>query len=1139
MHTQYSLLDGAARIHDLVGRARELKMDALAITDHGVLYGVIDFYKACKAAGIKPIIGMEAYVAPKSYLDRDNMRDYAHLILLAKNETGYKNLMRLSSISFIDGFYFRPRIDYDLLQKHSEGLICTSACLAGDIPSLLLNNKDREAKELAKRLSFIFKDDFYIELQNHGLPEQVKVLPKLDELAKELGIKTVAANDIHYVNKEDAPAQDALLCIQTNRFVDEEDRMKMSADEFYLKSAEEMREALFDYPESLESTAEIADKCNVEIRFGERHMPGFQAPPGLTNAQYLRKLCYEGLERKFTEPEAVCERLDYELGVVESMGFVDYFLIVWDFIHYAKTHGIAVGPGRGSGAGSVAAYCLDITDVDPIKYDLLFERFLNPDRISMPDFDIDFCYERRQEVIDYVVEKYGADHVAQIITFGSMAARAAIRDVGRVLRMPYGEVDRIAKMIPGELNITIARALEISTELRDLYDRDEQVKKLIDLARKLEGLPRHASTHAAGVVISALPTAELVPLQKNDEAVTTQFPMGTLEELGLLKMDFLGLRTLTVIRDALDFIRQGGHEVPDFSRMEFDDPGVYELMSRGDTDGVFQFESSGMRLFLNQLKPDCFEDIIAGISLYRPGPMEQIPRYIEGKNDPASVHYEHELLKPILKKTYGCMVYQEQVMQIVRDLAGYSLGRSDLVRRAMAKKKHDVMAKERQYFISGIEKDGKVIVPGALKNGVSRASAERIFDEMMEFASYAFNKSHAAAYAVLAYRTAYLKLHYPVEFMTALINSFLGSPEKIAEYIYSCNQSGIKILPPDINKSMPRFSVEGENIRFGLAAVRNVGEGAIGDIVKERDKNGPFTDFYDFLRRSENINKRMVEGLIKSGCFDCFKVRRSQLMAVHESAVASVANDRKNQEDGQISLFDVKDVPAFEPLKMDFPNIKEYDTKTLLSMEKEALGVYISGHPLHEYRSVLSKMSASVIDVVQADGKGRIKDNDRIRLGGLVTGVKKKATKSGNGMMGFVTLEDLTGSIELTVFPTVLQKFSSLLEQDSAVCVSGRVSMREDQANTVVADEVVPLSSGMVSQKLYLKLKPGNATVLPRLKQLLQRFPGNIPVIIYDEESNKKMLVPKEYYVNATSAFLDLMDEMLGRENVKTVDSKQ
>lgn len=1134
VHTQYSLLDGAARIPELVARAKELGMHALAITDHGAMYGVIDFYKECKKQGVKPILGMEAYVAPHSRTEREGGRDNAHLVLLSKNETGYKNLIKLSSSAFVDGFYYKPRIDYDLLEQHAEGLVCLSACLAGDIPQALLNGQTEKARALAMRLRGMFGEDFYIELQNHGIPEQLEVLPRLDALAKELGIKTVATNDIHYVERSDAEAQDVLLCIQTGKFVDDENRMRMSADEFYLKDAAEMEQALYNYRESLDTSVEIAGKCNLELSFGERHLPSFSAPDGLTNMEYLRQLAEAGLRRKMPEAdEEARARLALELSIIERMGFVDYFLIVWDFVYYAHRNGIFVGPGRGSGAASLVAYSLDITDVDPLKYDLPFERFLNPERVSMPDFDIDFCIERRQEVIDYVVAKYGKDNVAQIITFGSMAAKAAVKDVGRALHMPLGEVEKISKLIPKTLGITLSRALEVSSELKTLYDTDETVKKLIDLSLKLEGLPRHASTHAAGVVISAKPITEYVPLQRNDEAITTQFPKDTIEELGLLKMDFLGLRTLTVIRDTLAFIRQQGKEVPDLSKLEYDDPNVYEMISAADTDGVFQLESAGMRQFMLQLKPGNLEDVIAGISLFRPGPMDQIPKYLAGKNDPDNVRYLHEKLRPALQATYGCMVYQEQVMRIVRDIAGYSMGRSDLVRRAMAKKKHDVMLKERANFVNGIVEDGVVQVPGAVRNGVPAEIANKIFDEMVDFASYAFNKPHAACYAVVAYRTAYLKLYYPVEFMTAIINSFLGSIDKMAEYIGAAKKMKIPVLPPHVNKSVAKFSVEGTAIRFGLAAIKNVGESAMRDLIAERDAHGPFRDFDDFVRRAPGVNKRMLEAMIKVGCFDGMGANRNQLLLVYERALNAAANERKQAETGQLSLFDFGGGAEIKANMTAMPNAREFDQQTLLSLEREALGIYLSGHPLEEYAETLKKMPDNVAELSAADESGALKDGSRVRLGGIITHVQRKMTKNGNGVMAYCTLEDLSGSIELLAFPSVFTRFGSLLTEDSKICVSGRLNMREEQDNMVLVDEVTPLALRPAAGKLYLRFDTADESLSGRVFTLLRRYPGNIPVVLHNPNTKKTQLVPKEMYVNETSALRDILSELLGKDNVK------
>lgn len=1138
VHTVYSLLDGAAKIPALVSRAKELKMDSIAITDHGVMYGVIDFYKECVKQGIKPIIGMEAYVAPASLYDREGVREYNHLILLAKNQTGYKNLVKLSSIAFVDGFYYKPRIDYDILEKYSEGLICLSACLAGSIPQALLHGRYDEARALALRLKGVFGDDFYIELQNHGLSEQLEVLPKLAQLARELDIKAVATNDIHYVDKSDAEAQDLLLCIQTAKFVDEENRMRMEADEFYLKSEDEMRAALKGYEYAVDNTSEVAEKCNVTITFGERHLPGFTAPDGMDNFEYLKKLSYDGLLVKMPNADDdAYERINMELEIIRKMDFTDYFLIVNDFVAFAHRNGIFVGPGRGSGAASLVAYALDITDVDPLLYDLPFERFLNPERVSMPDFDIDFCVERRQEVIDYVVGKYGKDNVSQIITFSTLAARAVVKDVGRALRVPLQEVNRITKLIPRAVDITLSKALEVSAELKELYDNDPTVTKLIDLSLKLEGLPRNAGTHAAGVVISAEPISELVPLQRNGDIVTTQFYKEIIEELGLLKMDFLGLRTLTVIRDTLDFIRGEGKRVPDRELKDYTDKRVYEMISAADTDGVFQLESAGMKQFMLQLRPGCLEDLIAGISLFRPGPMDQIPKYLVGKNNPDKVTYLHEKLRPALNATYGCMVYQEQVMRIVRDVAGYSMGRSDLVRRAMAKKKHDVMQKERHNFVYGIEENGVVTVPGAVRNGIDADTANKIFDAMADFASYAFNKPHAACYAVLAYRTGYLKAYYPVEFMTAMLNSFISNVDQLAGYINTARKMGITVLPPDINKSREKFSVEDGKIRFGLAGIRNVGEGAMKDIIRERDMNGNFDDFTDFANRAGDINKRMVEAMIKVGCFDSTGAKRSQLMAVYEKVLTIAAGERKQSASGQMSLFDMGGGESIRKSFVKLPNIEEYPAAELLDMEHETLGIYLSGHPLNDYADILAQLSdtAAALTASAAEDSAMQgpQDGDKVKIGGIITHVQRKLTRSGNGMMAYCTLEDTTGTIECMAFPSVFAKYTALLNSDARVIISGRLNVRDEQDNMILIDDVQPLIKRSATEKLYLRLDTQNKQTMDRLTAVLKRFPGNVPVILHDPNTKRTQLAPKEMFVNPSGAVLDVLCELLGQDNVK------
>ncbi|NLE25738.1 MAG: DNA polymerase III subunit alpha, partial [Clostridiaceae bacterium] len=913
LHTEYSLLDGACRIKDVAKRAKELNMHSLAVTDHGSMYGVIDFYKACKKEGIKPILGCEIYTAPRTYLDKDPRQDsdQGHLILLAKNNTGYKNLMKLVSIAYIEGFYYKPRIDYKLLEEHHEGLICLSACIGGDIPQKLLNGDYQGARELAVNLNKIMGDgNFYLELQFNNIEEQKLVNAQLVKLSEDTGIPLIATNDIHYINREDARAQEILICIQTGKTIDDADRLKFETDEFYLKSPEEMWEHFKAYPEALVNTVRVANECNVEIEFGHLHLPKFEVPEGTTPFDYLRSQCIKGFHKRYSKSPALMERLEFELSVIEQMGYVDYFLIVWDFIKYARDSGIMVGPGRGSAAGSIVSYCLEITNVDPIKHNLIFERFLNPERISMPDIDIDFCYERRQEVIDYVVRKYGEDHVAQIITFGTMAARGAVRDVGRALAVPYNEVDKVAKLIPmmPAKHITIGDAIDMIPELKTLYNSDPRIHELLDTAKVLEGMPRHASTHAAGVVISSEPLTEYVPLYCNEGLISTQFPMTTLEELGLLKMDFLALRTITVIRDTIDLIKKDKNIEIDIDNIDYEDIKVYEMIGRGETAGVFQLESQGMTTFMKELMPNCLEDIIAGISLYRPGPMDQIPRYLKNKNNPQNVTYVTPKLEQILNVTYGCMVYQEQVMQICRELAGYSLGRSDLVRRAMSKKKKEVMDAERQNFIYGnLDENGKVLIPGAIRNGVSEYAANVIFDEMMDFASYAFNKSHAAAYAYVGYQTAWLKYYYPIEFMAALINSFMGSLGKVSQYVMECRKMGIKVLPPEINESESSFSVKNGAIRFGLFAVKNVGVNIVQNIIADRNKNGPFKSFVDFCERLEGkeLNKKTVESLIKCGAFDIFGIYRSRLMANYEKILERVSQKRKSLISGQLSLFDV------------------------------------------------------------------------------------------------------------------------------------------------------------------------------------------------------------------------------------------
>jgi len=1162
VHTEYSLLDGANRIKDLIKRTKELGMDSIAITDHGVMYGVVDFYKEAVNNGIKPIIGCEIYTTAGSRFDKKDGRDSdpGHMVLLAKNNVGYKNLMKIVSIGFTEGFYYKPRVDMEVLEKYSEGLIALSACLSGDIPKAILNNNYKKAEELALKLNSIFgQDNFYLELQMNGIEEQNIVNQQLIKLSRETGIPLIATNDAHYLRREDARAHEILLCIQTGKSINDEDRMMFSSDDFYIKSPEEMEELFKNIPEAISNTVSVAQRCNVELEFNKLHLPQFSVPEGREPYEYLRSLCYQGFERRYPEEERDEDkknRLEYELSIIKQMGYVDYFLIVGDFIRYAKENGIMVGPGRGSAAGSLVAYCLEITNIDPIKYSLLFERFLNPERISMPDIDIDFCFERRQEVIDYVVEKYGKDRVAQIITFGTMAARAVIRDVGRALDMPYGDVDVIAKMIPFQPGMSIDKALELNPELKQQYEEDEKVRELINTARLLEGMPRHASTHAAGVVISKDPLTEYVPLQKSEGSVTTQFTMGLLEELGLLKMDFLGLRTLTVIRDAVNLIKKNHGREIGINELKMDDPKVFKLIGEGKTSGVFQLESAGMTQFMKELQPSSFEDIIAGISLYRPGPMDQIPRYIKYKRNPELIKYDHPLLEGILNVTYGCMVYQEQVMQVVRELAGYSMGRADLVRRAMAKKKISVMEQERKNFIHGIDdEEGNIIVMGAVRNGVDEETANKIFDEMMDFASYAFNKSHAAAYAVVAYQTAWLKCYYPVEFMAALLNSFLGNSDKISQYIHECRNLGIEVLPPDINESDVKFTVVNGKIRFGMAAIKNVGENAVKSIILERNSRGSYKGLRDFLERvdGKDVNKRCVESLIKSGAFDSMGIFRSKLIAVYEKMMDGISQIRKKNMEGQLSLFDLpsdrnseKEQAKDRLLDDDsdiYPDIKEYPNKVILSMEKEMLGLYISGHPLREFEKEIAQrvnIFSSDLNTGQEEVEEGIVNNEQkdlydgmiVTVGGIITSKKTKTTKN-NNLMAFLTLEDLYGTMEIIVFPTVLEKYSKLVEIENIVLIKGRISIKEEEQPKIICEEVSPLKK-TVLRKLYLRVNDDvNNELMESAFCILKFFGGNTPVCLYDEQQNKVKVLEREYWVSLNDIVLDELKSVLGDENVR------
>jgi len=1148
VHTEYSLLDGATRINKLMDRVKELGMNSIAITDHGVMYGIVDFYKTAIKKGVKPILGCEVYISKGKYTEKDLNKDKGqfHLVLLAENNKGYSNLMKIVSEGFINGFYYKPRVDYSVLKKYSEGIIALSACLAGEVQQHLLNNNYEKAKEVALTYNNIFgQNNFYLELQDHGIREQKLVNQQLIKMSNETNIPLVITNDVHYINREDAKVHDVLLCIQTGKTVDDSDRMKFPSDEFYLKSYDEIKEMFPNLDEAIDNTRKIAERCDVELDFDTLHLPEYKVPEGYSNSQYLRKLCYEGLEKRYNViTEEINQRLEYEINTIENMGYVDYFLIVWDFIKYAKDNGIMVGPGRGSAAGSLVSYCLGIIDIDPLKHGLIFERFLNPERVTMPDIDIDFCYERREEVIEYVVKKYGSDKVAQIVTFGTMAARAAIRDVGRAINMSYGEVDFVAKQIPMEIGMTIEKALEINKNLHESYEEDEDVRELLDLARAVEGLPRHTSTHAAGVVISKLPITEYVPLSKNNESVITQFTMTQLEELGLLKMDFLGLRTLTVIRDAVSLIEKTQNVKIDFSNSEYDDPLIYKMFSKGDTLGVFQFESSGMRQFLKELKPTGFENIVAANSLFRPGPMNQIPRYIENKNNPSMIKYTHKKLEDILDVTYGCMVYQEQVMQIVRDIGGYSMGRSDLVRRAMGKKKMDVMEQERKHFIYGkMDDNGQLEIKGAIRNGVDEESANKIYDDMIDFAKYAFNKSHSAAYAVIAYQTAWLKHYYPVEFMAALITSIMGNTNSVALYIQECKRLGIEILPPDINESYSKFTVSNGKIRFGLAAVKNVGDAAIQLIIKERAANGHFTSFVDFCQRvdSSATNKRMIEGLIKCGAFDSLGANRAQLLAVYERIIDGVNQDKKRNIAGQFSLFDTISSEETSTLTHNIlPDIKEFQEKILLSMEKEIIGVYISGHPLSSYEDELrrfsSTTSAEIIEINEDMNTEKtetdLKDGSRVIIGGIIIKKQNKITKN-NNMMAFATLEDLYGTVELIIFPTTFTKYSDYIHEDSLVIVDGRLTISEDDSPKIICESIKPLVK-LKKEKLYIKIsKEKSLETLEKVKKLLHQYNGTVPVYVYLEKHKKSIIAEKDYWIDINNQeLLKKLESMLGKDCV-------
>lgn len=1135
VHTEYSLLDGSAKIGELVERVKELGMDSIAITDHGAMYGAIDFYKKAKSCGIKPIIGCEVYVAPNSRLVKDNSSNvYYHLVLLAENNEGYENLIKLVSYGFIDGFYYKPRIDLDILKKYSKGLIGSSACLAGQVARSILRESYDKAKEVALMYEEILgKGNFYLELQDHGLREQKLVNQHLIKMSKETGIPLICTNDSHYIYKEDSKAHDILLCIQTGKNVNDEVRMRYEGSEFYVKSPQEMASLFPDVPEALENTYKISQRCNVEFTFHELKLPKYDVPDGKTANEYLREVCLKGFNEKYPcATEDMKKRLEYELSTIEAMGYVDYFLIVWDFIKFSKDNGIIVGPGRGSAAGSMVSYCLSITTIDPLKYDLIFERFLNPERVSMPDIDIDFCYERRQEVIDYVIRKYGEDRVAQIITFGTMAARGVIKDVGRALAMPYAEVDRVSKMIPTELGITIDKALSKNPELARIYEEEENVRYLVDMAKRLEGLPRHSSTHAAGVVICQKPVMEYVPLSSNDGAIATQYTMTLLEELGLLKMDFLGLRTLTVIQNAVKEVKRSHGIDIDINNIGDDDPEVYKLISSGNTEGIFQLESAGMKRFMKELQPSRLEDLIAGISLYRPGPMDFIPKYIKGKFNQNNIQYTHPSLEPILKTTYGCIVYQEQVMQIVRDLAGYSLGRSDLVRRAMSKKKADVMAKERQNFIYG---DGESVV-GCIANGIPKEIAEKIFDEMTDFAKYAFNKSHAAAYAVVGYQTAWLKTYYPVEFMAALMTSVMDNPDKVTGYIDECKKMNIRLLPPDINEGFAPFSVNGDCIRFSLAAIRNVGKNAVETIVAEREENGKFISMTDFLNRIEgkDINKRGIESLIKGGAFDSLGGFRSQYMGMYKFVLDGISQARKNNIEGQINLFEMFEEDSDESVKDDLPNIEEFPLKERLNMEKEVLGIYVSGHPLAEYENKIQRLiscTSSDLSFEDEDGNRKINDDEKVIIGGIVSEKTIHYTKN-NKVMAFIKIEDLKGAVEVVVFPNVYESNSIYLSEESVVIIRGRANVSPGEETKVIAEKITPLERFGKYNSVGVVIGKEKTETFDDIINIVNKYKGETPLYIHDVKLNKKFKADERYWIDTDTDVLIELRKVFGENSV-------
>ena len=1155
VHSEYSLLDGACRIEPMLDKIKSMGQTSVALTDHGVMYGVVDFYKAAKARGLNPIIGCEVYVAPRSRFDKvhgiDNER--YHLILLCKNNTGYKNLIKLVSEGWVNGFYTKPRVDKELLEQHHEGLIALSGCLAGEVARALERNDYEEAKKVAEWYNGVFGDgNYYLEIQNHGLDEQLRINPMLISLSKELNIPLAATNDAHYVDKQDSKIQQVLICIQTNHTLGEDTGLEFGTQEFYLKSEEEMREAFSECPQAVDNTTKIAEQCHVEFEFGKTKLPHFDVPDGWSHFDWFANLCRKGLKERYGDspPQEYIDRLEYELGIIDKMGYTDYYLIVHDFIRHAKSVGIPVGPGRGSGAASICAYCIGITGIDPMKYNLLFERFLNPERVSMPDFDVDFCFERRGEVIDYVIDKYGADHVAQIVTFGTMAAKAAIRDVGRAMGMSYSAVDNIAKQIPNELNITLEKALKRSAEFKALYDKDAEAHELIDTAMKVEGMPRHASTHAAGVVITHDPVVSYVPLARNDEAIVTQFTMTTLEELGLLKMDFLGLRTLTVIRNAEKAIRNTD---PSFSieNIDMEDRQVFDMLCAGQTEGVFQFESAGMRSVLSQLKPESVEDLIAVISLYRPGPMDSIPTYIENRHNPAKIKYKTPKLKSILDVTYGCIVYQEQVMQICRELAGYSYGRADIVRRAMSKKKHDVMLRERDSFVNGaVDENGNILCEGAVRRGVPADVANEIFDEMISFASYAFNKAHAAAYAFVAYRTAWLKCHYPCEFLAALLTSFLDNSGKVAQYINECSRLGIKILPPHVNRSTEAFEVSDGNIHFSLLAVKNLGRGFIRRMVDERTMNGNFKDFYDFCRRmhGKDFNRRAIESLVKCGAFDGMGANRRQMCAVIDPIIEELDNTKRRNVEGQIGFGDLSSGSAAEPTESKssfaYPPAEEFSPEMLLKYEKEVAGMYLSGHPMAQYRELSKALKCAQIGDIAVE-ESRYKDNDRVLLLGLITSAKKKITKS-DATMAFLNFEDMTGSIEVIVFPKTLIEKPTMFHEGNILLLHGRVSMREDEDAKVVCEAVEPCPSSVPAEAakaptqekkkaargLFLRFDTASSPQIEYCRKLLNIFDGAVPLYYYFADTKEYKRNPIGQNIDVNDVLLRELRKILGESNV-------